>query len=116
MELAWAAGFFDGEGTFAFYKSGRFVASVMQTDPEVLVRFRDAIGIGSLFGPYKTTGLGKKPIYQYRSNGAAVAQQIVALLWPYLCSIKQEQARKSIRLWAAIKPPKRQRNLKGQFL
>ena len=60
IELAWAAGFFDGEGTTTLHrhkqnKLGYMRVSVMQFyDPECLYRFQKAVGgLGHVIGPYK---------------------------------------------------------------
>ena len=52
-ELAWAAGFFDGEGCFCFSEAGQYVCvSITQTEREPLDRFERAVGLGKVNGPY----------------------------------------------------------------
>lgn len=54
-ELAWAAGFFDGEGCFSYSKSGQYVCvSIGQTVREPLERFKLAVGLGVIYGPYSS--------------------------------------------------------------
>ena len=61
QELAWAAGFWDGEGCTSFFmrrsgpKRRRYRALLMQiyqSEQSTLERFRDAVGIGRFNGPY----------------------------------------------------------------
>lgn len=100
-ELAWAAGFFDGEGSVfratnvKHYKCGYQVqASVSQSgDRELLDRFQRAVGVGSVYGPFRSSVKGKiiKPRYRWVATGMNV-QKTLDLLWPWLGSIKKSQA------------------------
>jgi hypothetical protein len=90
-QLAWAAGFFDGEGST--YADPRPRLSVVQNDPEVLLKFAAAIGnIGALGGGDKVYGRAKKPIWHWRVTGWRDVQAVVAMLWPFLTSQKRKQA------------------------
>lgn len=94
-ELAWAAGFFDGEGsTFA---DPRPRLGVSQNDLFVLERFRDAIGMGTISVHDKVYGRAKKPVHQLRVNGWRAVQAAIAMLWPWLSPIKKAQATKVLR-------------------
>lgn len=99
-ELAWAAGFYDGEGS-AFttssegYHYPRMTAS--QTHKEPLERFNAAIGnVGNLVGPYMNKGR-RKPIYEIRIYGRNSVKIASDLLFPYLCSPKREQILNAIK-------------------
>ena len=95
-KLAWAAGFFDGEGsTIARTDSRRpayrqLVVAVPQagaTTPQVLERFQAAmLGMGRI-DPPSSAGT-----FSWRSRGFADAQQALILLWPYLGEVKRHQA------------------------
>lgn len=96
-EIAWAAGFFDGEGsTMARGESRRPEYHQLQVAvpqhgngsiPEVLVRFQAAaFGMGRI-GPHSRAGM-----YSWRSCGFEEAQALIALLWRYLGPIKRAQA------------------------
>lgn len=95
IELAWAAGFFDGEGCFkgartngiSDTKYGR--VSISQKDPEVLYRFKSAVGgLGSVNGPYGKNGDSHCPMWYYAAAGKSQVVTICNLLRPYLSSIK----------------------------
>src|SRR5437016_14314230 len=69
-ELAWAAGFFDGDGWAALVRAkgrrtGQPHAQINQGSvagvPEVLVRFRNAVGVGRVVGPKIKEG--RLPLY-----------------------------------------------------
>lgn len=99
-ELAWAAGFFDGEGCFQFniepIKKGRNVTSrrigcrINQISDIPLVRFQAAIACGQVaqYG-FTTTG---KPFYSFTTGSFENVQAIIAKLWKYLSKPKREQA------------------------
>lgn len=65
MEIAWAAGLFEGEGCITDVE-GRFTLKVNNTDPWVIRRFDEIVGIGRTYGPYRnseTDGHRRKPFY-----------------------------------------------------
>ena len=73
IELAWAAGLFDGEGTISLvthrkkrktktyeYKQVHVLVS-QSGSPEVLERFQRAVGgLGKIYGPYER---GHQPVF-----------------------------------------------------
>lgn len=95
LELAWAAGFFDGEGcTAKRFKRRTGTAqpylTIGQSNREVLDRFRRAVGgFGSILGPYPTRG---QPVYFYRTSRFEYTQAVIAMLWRFLGSVKRQQA------------------------
>ena len=101
-ELAWSAGFWDGEGSCGYYgkndgqlrkaSSSYLRASVNQTDREPLDRFLQAVGIGKVYGPYTPTKnlLSSTPYWSYQIVGKAV-DQLFDRLWPWLCEPKRKQ-------------------------
>ena len=93
-ELAWAAGFFDGEGHVRCNVGGRIALTIAQIDPTVLIRFQSAMGgLGKLYGPYKQKVPNGHEYWQYSVNGFVKVQQVLVLLWSYLSLVKREQFR-----------------------
>ena len=93
-ELAWAAGFFDGEGSIQLRKTG-LQLYVGQTDPRPLERFAAAVGVGKVngpYGPYARNGTPNtwKPMYAWQVGGRK-AEAVFALLQPFLSEPKREQ-------------------------
>lgn len=111
FELAWAAGFFDGEGS-AFCKvkpprpetPGGFASlgvSMKQVRREPLDRFVAAVGVGNVRGPYQVKNPNGQPIFEWGVSGAP-ADLVLAGLWPFLSDPKREQvvtARKAVAGW-----------------
>lgn len=95
IELAWAAGFFDGEGTCYVAHSTvrpRPRLAIGQIDDFVLHRFKSAVGdIGNINGPYAYVKRPKAtPHYLYTVNGWKVPV-VFGLLKPYLSPVKIAQ-------------------------
>lgn len=95
-EASWAAGFFDGEGNIrcAVRDGTRATLSlqISQIDMFVLERFKLAVGVGSVRGPYATK---HKPVYKFEC-GNAEAIAAFEIIKPYLSVpklIQGEQAK-----------------------
>lgn len=112
-QLAWAAGLFDGEGSTGLHKiktggTARSCSlSVAQAySPEVLGRFRDAVGVGTVYGPYQSSGRQKcGPIWYFKVSTFESVQAVIAKLWPWLSGVKRQQASRALMLGKG-NPPK----------
>jgi hypothetical protein len=111
IEMAWAAGFFDGEGstfvlrhkqsrggTGRLYPCVSVGISVCQTDRRPLDRFVAALGLGKVRGPYRPRG-NQRPYFRWERAGRPSVHRALVRLWPYLSDPKKEQAR---RVWAEL--------------
>ena len=98
--LAWAAGFFDGEGSTIARTDARrpgyyqLELSVPQNGPdgvpEVLSKFQRAmLGVGAIHSMGGT-------MFKWIAGGGATARLAVALMWPWLGPVKRAQAEKAI--------------------
>ena len=102
-ELAWAAGFFDGEGHVNNENNKgkgkhHLRLQVSQTKgPELLARFCRAVGgAAHVVGPYGPYGKATHaPHWQAVAHGEHVIDVYERLL-PYLGSVKREQFRQAI--------------------
>jgi len=103
-ELAWAAGFFDGEGNTHYQSSlskrpkdkGRNSRTIrvnitqLYSNLEVLSRFHVAVGkIGHFNGPIRLA-------MTYNATSFEEAQAVIAMLWKFLSSKKRAQAREAL--------------------
>lgn len=92
-ELAWAAGLFEGEGNFCLNRRPGYTyprAQLSSTDLDTLQRFRSAVGVGNIVGPYDRVGC--KPIWSWRSANYGDIQHVVCLLWFGLGERRKVQA------------------------
>ena len=102
-ELAWAAGFFDGEGHISLRNSGkgfkRIAVQAAQIDRQVLDRFQKAVGVGHVYGPYTPKAKTRKPYFGWQTTGGLEqAQHAIAMLWNWLSPVKKAQGKKALLL------------------
>ena len=105
FEAAWAAGLFDGEGTFGAYAKPQMgpswrgvqmsIPQASATDaPETLLRFRAAVGIGTLTGPrIVPSPWSRLPQYRWQANGRHVCTAALKVIWPWLGPVKRAEIR-----------------------
>ena len=94
-QLAWAAGFFDGEGYIGFTPCNGQLAlrvEVVQADIRPLLKFKEFFG-GTII-PKKMRLLNRKPIWRWSVTTGHAAQMLQQLL-PWL-TVKFEQAELAI--------------------
>lgn len=105
FESAWAAGLFDGEGTFGAYASARMrpswrgvSMSIPQSSatvvPETLLRFRAAVGVGTVTGPrIVPSPWTRLPQYRWQATGRHVCTAAIKVIWPWLGPVKRAEIR-----------------------
>ena len=108
IEQAWAAGFFDGEGSCNLNKTDRFhrglQITIQQNDPEVLKRFHMAVGgAGRVCGPYQRKRPGTNPFWAYQCSEVKECQAVIRVLTPYLSSPKLRQINAMLSAYADYK-------------
>lgn len=106
-ELAWAAGFFDGEGSVCLRRRGNWRELRLQVPQsgndatDILERFQRAIGgLGKIGGPwqYRERML---PMYRLDLYGHENVQAAISMVWRFLSKPKQIQATKAMTECAA---------------
>jgi hypothetical protein len=96
-ELAWAAGFFDGEGWAN--RSGRGVHSRINQAgpggmPAVLLKFERIVGVGRLKGP--SVKEGKQDLYWWEATSRPAVARVAELIGPWLCPVKRAQFERTL--------------------
>lgn len=115
LEIAWAAGFFDGEGHTRVSKRSTYrlkdgthrtynhnvspVVQMSQTDKVLLVRFRKAMGgRGTISGPFQHKA--NNPLWSefwcYRCWKLEDSIEVMEMLMPFLSQPKKGQWRKTL--------------------
>lgn len=95
-DLAWAAGLYEGEGTVCRARTSRFL-SLTSTDEDVVLRFREAVGMGQVTGPYGPhPPRGKKVYWTWRVCNFEHRQAVTALLWDWLSPRRKVQLTESL--------------------
>ena len=108
VNLAWAAGLFEGEGAICGaqkYKnrrkpSGERILSgyrwwlvIHSTDHDVLRRFSAIVGAGRFYGPYKDRRSDKyKPQLRWATTTLEETQRVLSLLLPHLGERRKAKA------------------------
>ena len=85
---AWAAGLFEGEGSFSPHKNGGFFglrASLASTDEDVVRTFHRIVAVGTVTGPHSRGKAHLKPHWRWQTSGADV-ERVYRLLEPWLHS------------------------------
>lgn len=94
-EIAWAAGFFDGEGCTSVSRKGpwrqvqMFVAQ--SGSPVLLHRFRRAVQTGRVRGPYRGSNPRAKLKYTWHVSSRPDALRVMRILRPFLGRVKRQQ-------------------------
>lgn len=91
-DVIWAAGLFEGEGCISSSPKN-FLPKVLiySTDYDVIERFHQIVGCGKIYGPYKSASMEGKPKWGWQSTQFETAQAVAAMLWPWLCSRRQQR-------------------------
>lgn len=109
IELAWAAGFFDGEGSISAGVAARNGGAVYlnmsvgqsgdskTTPPASLERFRDAVGCGTIRYRRKRQNLGTRPMWYWHADGIEDTKQAVRALLPFILE-KRDQVAEAMAL------------------
>lgn len=92
-QLAWAAGLFEGEGTFST-RNGKnggkrdrgLVAKLKMADEDVVRKFYNTIGTGHMTGPYPCDGAGRKPLWIWQTGSFEGVQHTMISLYEWLQS------------------------------
>ena len=104
---AWAAGFFDGEGStflrkqqlksrtalYAAMTIGQQVDNNLDECPETLVRFHKTVQAGHLYGPCYYTS-SRKGQWYWSARGRQDVEKVLSIIGLWLGTVKREQARR----------------------
>src|SRR5881227_2813286 len=98
-ELAWAAGFFDGEG-WANRTVRGVQARINQADPDgvpaVLVKFQRIVGVGRIAGPEVKEG--KIDLYHWVVSSRGDVARVAELIGPWLGQVKRAELEHALGL------------------
>lgn len=83
VDLAWVAGFYDGEGSMSFAKSGRPRVTIGQKDRRPLDEIQAMFGGTVTDRSHLRTGLGNTMGYTWRTNSIKEVKGFVELVRPY---------------------------------
>lgn len=91
-ELAWAAGFYDGEGsTSVDTKTKSLQLNVGQAERTTLERFAAAVGAGQVYETMRDPG---SLYFHWACTSASKQVVVIEKLWPYLSGPKKAQVQR----------------------
>ncbi|QMP84247.1 HNH endonuclease [Streptomyces phage Coruscant] len=90
IDLAWAAGLFEGEGTFHFVKGVGTDVAIQMTDEDVLLKMQNLFG-GRVSVAYESKG-NWKTCYRWTLGIKDDCEDFVRSIYPYLMSRRKEKA------------------------
>jgi hypothetical protein len=109
LECAWAAGFFDGEGSTSFFsKSNHHICvSISQVNKETLNRFYSVVETGTMVLGEGVKHTNSRPIWTLRTYGKDNVVKFLNPIWPYLSKEKRDQALKALHgyVFRVLKKP-----------
>ena len=109
-DLAWAAGLFEGEGSFTFARRGKYVSIVAElgmTDEDRVKRFQEVLGIGNTTVHTKPIKTHWKTMYLWKTGSFEGVQAVISMLWPWLGPRRRNRAKEILALWHQDKNTKR---------
>lgn len=95
VDRAWAAGFWDGEGSTSpagrkrsdgGQPNIRMYVSQKDTGPELLLKFQSIMGVGKVFERQSRPG-----VWVWNCTERAGCQRVIEAMWPYLGTPKKNQ-------------------------
>lgn len=95
VDLAWATGLFEGEGSLGVYGNGGVgrvsTMRLVMSDEDIVRRFAAIVGVGRVDGPlaYKNS---VKPLWSWKSTRTYDCARLLARMWPLLSLRRQAQA------------------------
>lgn len=109
LDVAWAAGLFEGEGCWNVYTrpngKRQILAGLAMTDQDVVERFCEVVGFGAIHRSHSAVHVarGDKPLFVWRIYEASKVRELVALFMPYMGDRRRAKALKVLDLGADIK-------------
>jgi hypothetical protein len=91
-EAAWAAGLFEGEGSFGLRRNGTVLLQLASTDKDVIERFRVVIGTGRTGSQAPGRNGRRKRLWRVEVSQVAEVLRIVELLYSWLGARRRARA------------------------
>src|SRR6266542_3609865 len=112
VDIAWAAGLFEGEGSMGV-SHGRYVnMQLAMADEDIVRRFHRTVRVGAVHGPYVNRGTHgystemsqRKPMWHWSIRAAKDVHSILDLFFPYLGDRRAKRAREILGQALSIRP------------
>jgi|SRR5688572_7136463 len=101
IDIGYAAGIFDGEGTVRLDQKGNIAVVIAMTDLDVLEKIQSAFGIGSITGPVELPS--GKSIWRWGLSDYRSTASFLMTIYSLVSLRRQEKIREVLKAWK-IKP------------
>lgn len=100
IEIAWAAGLFEGEGNIYSHNGRNWELNITSTDKDVIDKFHAIMGVGSR---YSGTRPNRKTTYKWTTSRALEVKRILHLLMPHFGERRRAKAIEAVEglAWSA---------------
>lgn len=115
IQLAWAAGIFDGEGTITDdRRHGRPIPTLglTMTDEDTVRTFHEVVLCGGVGGPYSPKG-GRSHTWRWSTARSDDVGAVLMTFYPLMSLRRQERIRTALTDWRH-RPPSRRRFCRGK--
>lgn len=108
-DIAWVAGLFEGEGCFSILKQRNGVhypkAVISMTDADIIARFHTIVGFGRVTIKHRRPNTPEhyKLLSEWRAHSFEDAQQLIAMLWPWLGERRKARAKEILAAYHATR-------------
>lgn len=96
QRIAWCAGLFEGEGCIS--TTHQVHLKLTMVDEDVIRRFQEWIGSGSVTGPYRLGHARWRPIWTWRTGGKTAAVSALQKMLPFLNERRAAKGRQALEL------------------
>lgn len=96
VEVAWAAGLFEGEGSFGLRANGTVLVSVASTDRDVIDRFRRVIGTGRVSSQPAGRNNRRKRLWRVDVIQVDEVFRVTRMLYPWLGERRRSRADEAV--------------------
>jgi hypothetical protein len=96
LERVWAAGLFEGEGSFGIRRNGSVVLTLSSTDKDIIDRFRRVIGAGRISSQPAGRNGRRKRLWRVDLVQVDDVMRTILLLYPWLGARRQARADEAI--------------------
>ena len=102
-QLAWAAGLFEGEGSFTFARRGKYISIVAELrmgDEDRVRLFQQIVGVGNTTAHRPIRSKPEwKTMYCWKTASFEGTQAVIALLWKWLGPRRRSKAKEILALY-----------------
>lgn len=95
VDIAWATGILEGEGTFTI-EGGKYpIARVLMTDEDIIRRLKEVTGLGNVTGPHQQRE-DRKPLWSWKVSDKRSMARLLLAIYPLLGQRRREQVNKQV--------------------